>query len=173
MAKFHDLTMKSITGEPVKLSSFKGKTCLVVNVASRCGLTPQYSGLRELQEQNEDRGFTVLGFPCNQFGAQEPGTSEQILDFCESKYDVNFPLFEKVDVNGNAACDLYKLLKTQKSNEDGTSDIQWNFTKFLVDGSGNVVARFGPSAFRQSGSIPATANGRDQSRQCHAAGGAC
>jgi glutathione peroxidase len=116
----------------------------VVNVASRCGLTPQYSGLRELQEQNEDRGFTVLGFPCNQFGAQEPGTSEQILEFCESKYDVNFPLFEKVDVNGNAACDLYKLLKTQKSNEDGTSDIQWNFTKFLVDGSGNVVARYGP-----------------------------
>ena len=144
MSKFHDLTMKSITGESVKLSSFKGKTCLVVNVASRCGLTPQYAGLRDLQEANEDKGFTVLGFPCNQFGAQEPGTSEQILDFCESKYDVNFPLFEKIEVNGNGTCDLYKLLKSKQANEDGTTDIQWNFAKFLVDGSGSVVARFGP-----------------------------
>jgi glutathione peroxidase len=144
MSKFHELTMNSITGEPVKLSTFKGQTCLVVNVASRCGLTPQYAGLRDLQEAYEEKGFTVLGFPCNQFGAQEPGTSEQILEFCESKYDVNFPLFEKIEVNGNGTCELYQLLKSKQSNDDGTSDIQWNFTKFLVDGAGNVVARFGP-----------------------------
>ena len=144
MPKFHDLTMNSITGDPVKLSTFKGQTCLVVNVASRCGLTPQYAGLRDLQEANEDKGFTVLGFPCNQFGAQEPGTSEEILDFCETKFDVNFPLFEKIEVNGSGASELYTLLKSKQPNEDGTTDIQWNFTKFLVDGSGNVVKRYGP-----------------------------
>jgi glutathione peroxidase len=144
MAKFHDLTMNTLAGAPVKFSTYKGKTVLVVNVASRCGLTPQYAGLRELQEQNARKNFTVLGFPCNQFGAQEPGTAEEIQTFCDTKYNVNFPLFEKIDVNGTGTCELYKLLKSKQSNDDGTVDIQWNFTKFLVDGEGNVVARFGP-----------------------------
>ena len=139
-----DFTLKDQAGNDVTLSSFKGKTCLVVNVASRCGLTPQYAGLQALQEANESSEFTVLGFPCNQFGHQEPGTSEEILDFCESKYDVSFPLFEKIEVNGKGTCELFKLLKSKQAAEDGTADIQWNFTKFIVDGSGNVVARFGP-----------------------------
>ena len=144
MAKFHDLTMNSLAGEPVKFSTFKGKTVLIVNVASRCGLTPQYAGLRALQESNAKKNFTVLGFPCNQFGAQEPGTPEEIQTFCDTKYNVNFPLFEKIEVNGSGTCELYKLLKSKQPNDDGTSDIQWNFTKFLVDAKGDVVARFGP-----------------------------
>jgi glutathione peroxidase len=144
MSKFHDIKMKSIAGEPVKFSSLKGKTCLVVNVASQCGLTPQYVGLQALHDDNKEKGFTVLGFPCNQFGKQEPGTSEQIQSFCETKYAVDFPLFEKIEVNGDSTCDLYQYLKAQQKDEDGKPDIAWNFTKFLVDGSGAVVARFGP-----------------------------
>jgi glutathione peroxidase len=144
MSKFNDLKMKSLAGEPVNFSTFKGKVCLVVNVASKCGLTPQYAGLRDLQENHEAEGFTVLGFPCNQFGAQEPGTAEQIQTFCDTKYDVNFPLFEKIDVNGPATCELYKYLKSEQKDEEGKADIAWNFTKFLVDRSGKVVKRFGP-----------------------------
>jgi len=143
MAKFHDLTMKSLAGEPVKLSTYKGKTCLVVNVASKCGLTPQYAGLRELQEANEDKGFTVLGFPCNQFGAQEPGTEKEIESFCELNYGVKFPLFAKIDVNGDDTAPLYKYLKKTKPGLLGTEAIKWNFTKFLVDRKGNVIERYG------------------------------
>jgi len=145
MPKFHDLTMNSITGDPVNLSTFKGQTCLVVNVASRCGLTPQYAGLRDLQEANEDKGFTVLGFPCNQFGAQEPGTEEEIAQFCELNYGVTFPLFAKVDVNGAKAAPVYKYLKAEKPGLLGSEAIKWNFTKFLVDRKGRVLARYAPN----------------------------
>jgi glutathione peroxidase len=141
---FHDFTMGSISGEPVSLAQFKGKTCLVVNVASKCGLTPQYAGLQKLHEDHEGNAFTVLGFPCNQFAGQEPGSNEEIQTFCSSRYAVSFPLFAKVAVNGSDTCALYELLKAAAPNEDGTQDIPWNFTKFLVDGSGEVVKRYGP-----------------------------
>ena len=107
-------------------------------------MTPQYAGLRTLHEENHDKGFTVLGFPCNQFGSQEPGSNEQILEFARSKYNVNFPMFAKIEVNGDGACDLYRFLKSAQPDEDGKEDIPWNFTKFLVDRTGNVVARCGP-----------------------------
>jgi glutathione peroxidase len=107
-------------------------------------MTPQYAGLRTLHEDNKAKGFAVLGFPCNQFGKQEPGTNAEILKFAQSKYNVAFPMFEKIDVNGPGACELYQWLTSQKAGEDGKADIPWNFTKFLIDRSGNVVARFGP-----------------------------
>lgn len=138
---FHDLKMESIEGSSVPFSDYNDKPVLIVNVASHCGLTPQYKGLRALQEQGK---VTVLGFPCNQFGAQEPGSPEEIQAFAKSKYDVNFPLFAKIEVNGDNACDLYKWLRDEQPNPDGTTEIQWNFTKFLVDGEGKVVKRFGP-----------------------------
>ncbi len=109
-------------------------------------MTPQYAGLRTLHESNKTKGFTVLGFPCNQFGAQEPGTNTEILEFAQSKYDVTFPLFAKIEVNGDGACDLYKYLKAEQADEEGKDDIAWNFTKFLVNGDGAVVGRFGPTA---------------------------
>lgn len=137
----YELSMKSIDDENVALSRYKGQPLLIVNVASHCGLTPQYAGLRQLQE---DGKVAVLGFPCNQFGAQEPGTPAEIQEFARSKYDVNFPLFAKVEVNGDGACELYQWLKAAQPNEDGSTDIQWNFTKFLVNGQGEVVKRFGP-----------------------------
>lgn len=145
MASMHDFTMTSATGEKVSLSDYAGKVCLVVNVASECGLTPQYEGLRALNEKYGSKGFTVLGFPCNQFGAQEPGTDAEILEFASSKYGADFPLFSKIEVNGDGACDLYRFLKTSRADEEGKEDIAWNFTKFLVDGKGQVVARFGPT----------------------------
>ncbi len=107
-------------------------------------MTPQYAGLRTLQEEHEASGFTVMGFPCNQFGAQEPGTNEEILEFAKSNYDVNFPMFAKIDVNGDGACDLYKMLKASKADDEGKADIAWNFTKFLVGRDGEVLARFAP-----------------------------
>jgi len=145
MASLHDFEMQSITGETVSLSDYAGQVCLVVNVASACGLTPQYAGLNALHEENQSRGFTVLAFPCNQFGGQEPGSNEEVLEFARSRYGVGFPMFAKVEVNGDGACDLYQFLKSQRADEEGNSDIAWNFTKFLVDGSGAVVARFGPT----------------------------
>lgn len=141
---FHDLTMNSISGEAVDLGRYEGKTCLIVNVASQCGLTPQYAGLQKLYADNEAADFTVLGFPCNQFAGQEPGTEEEISTFCSARYDVTFPLFSKIEVNGNGTCELYRLLKSAAPNEDGTEDIPWNFTKFLVDAEGNVVKRYDP-----------------------------
>ena len=137
----YELSMPSIDGEEVSFSDYKGQPLLIVNVASHCGLTPQYAGLRQLQA---DGKVTVLGFPCNQFGAQEPGSPEEIQEFARSKYDVNFPLFAKIEVNGDQACDLYKWLKAQQPNEDGSEEIPWNFTKFLINGDGDVVKRFGP-----------------------------
>ena len=141
MSRFHDLTMNAITGEPLAFEKYKGEPCLVVNVASRCGLTPQYEGLKQLQDSG---AVTVLGFPCNQFGAQEPGTNEEILEFATSRYGCNFQLFEKVEVNGSDACELYGHLKSEQSQPDGEGEIAWNFTKFLVSGDGDVVARYEP-----------------------------
>jgi len=142
---FHDFEVKSITGEKVSLSDYQGTLCLVVNVASRCGLTPQYAGLEKLHSENRDRGFSVLGFPCNQFGAQEPGTNAEVCEFAQSRYGVDFPMFEKIEVNGDGACDLYRFLKQGHPDEEGKEDIAWNFTKFLVDREGRVVARYGPA----------------------------
>ena len=141
----YDIPLRSLHGEPTSLAEHKGKALLVVNVASKCGLTPQYTGLEELHEQYAPRGFAVLGFPCNQFGEQEPGTPEEIETFCSTNYNVTFPLFEKIDVNGEARHPLYEQL-TQKADADGKAgDIVWNFEKFLVAPDGGVVGRFRPT----------------------------
>ena len=140
----YDIPLRSLHGEPTSLAEHKGKALLVVNVASKCGLTPQYTGLEELHEQYAPRGFAVLGFPCNQFGQQEPGTPDEIETFCSTNYNVTFPLFEKIDVNGESRHPLYDEL-TQKTDADGKAgDIQWNFEKFLVSPEGEIVARFRP-----------------------------
>jgi glutathione peroxidase len=131
-------------GSQADLSAHKGKVLLVVNVASKCGFTPQYEGLEELQRAYADRGFTVLGFPCNQFGAQEPGNAEEIANFCSLTYDVTFPLLGKVDVNGPRAAPIYQRLKKEAPGVLGSEAIKWNFTKFLVDRSGKVVKRYAP-----------------------------
>lgn len=144
MTTFHDLTMPSITGEDVDFSGYEGTVCLVVNVASQCGLTPQYSGLGALHEANIDKGFTVLGFPCNQFGGQEPGSDAEVCEWVAENYGVDFPLFSKVEVNGDGTCELYQLLKQAQPGEGESSDIQWNFEKFLVGRDGTVQARFSP-----------------------------
>jgi len=144
MSRVYDFSAKSLAGEEVPLKRFEGKVLLIVNTASKCGFTPQYQGLEALHREYAPRGFAVLGFPCNQFGGQEPGDAKQIADFCESKYDVTFPLFSKIDVNGFAAHPLYDYLKKEKSGLLGPS-IKWNFTKFLVDRDGKVVARHAPT----------------------------
>ena len=133
-----------LDGREVSLADFRGRVLLIVNTASQCGFTPQFAGLEELYSKNRERGFEVLGFPCNQFGAQEPGGNEEIGAFCQRNYGVDFPMFAKIDVNGPAAHPLYKYLKKTKRGLLG-SRIKWNFTKFLVDREGNVVARFSPS----------------------------
>jgi len=145
MASVHDFSAKTIDGTDKALKDYAGKTLLVVNVASQCGLTPQYAGLQTLYAQYRGRGLEVLGFPCNQFGSQEPGTEGQIKTFCETRFGVTFPLFAKLDVNGAARHPLYAYLATQATQPDGAGDIQWNFAKFLVDKSGHVVARFSPT----------------------------
>ncbi len=141
----YDLTAKSIDGQERPLRDYQGKVLLVVNVASQCGLTPHYAGLEELYESFRDRGLVVLGFPCNQFGSQEPGSEGEIKKFCETRFGVTFPMFAKVDVNGPQRHPLYALLTEQATEPDGPGDIQWNFAKFLVDRSGNVAARFAPA----------------------------
>jgi glutathione peroxidase len=148
MPSVYDFTAKSLGGEDLPLKQFEGKVLLIVNTASKCGFTPQYQGLEALHRELSPRGFAVLGFPCNQFGAQEPGDARQIADFCEGKYDVSFPMFEKIDVNGAHAHPLYSYLKGEKAGLLGSS-IKWNFTKFLVDRSGRVVARHAPTATPQ------------------------
>ena len=145
MAGIYDFTVEDIGGDPVPLDRYQGKVLLVVNTASECGFTPQYKGLEALYRKYRDRGFEVLGFPCNQFGGQEPGSEAQIAAFCTSKYDVTFPLFAKVDVNGDNASPLYRYLKHAKPGLLGTEAIKWNFTKFLVDREGKVVARYAPN----------------------------
>ncbi|MCE9584387.1 MAG: glutathione peroxidase [Planctomycetes bacterium] len=136
--------MKGIDGKEVKLSSFKGKVLVVVNVASKCGLTPQYAELESLYEKYKDKGLVVLGFPANEFGAQEPGTDAEIKDFCEQKYSVKFPMFSKIVVKGDGIHDLYKFLTGEKTNPGMSGEIKWNFTKFLVSREGKVVKRVEP-----------------------------
>ena len=143
MASVYDFSVKDIHGKDQKLDRYKDKVMLIVNVASKCGFTPQYKGLEELYEKMQSRGLEVLGFPCNQFGAQEPGTEKEIESFCELNYGVKFPLFAKVDVNGDEAAPLYKYLKKTKPGLLGTEAIKWNFTKFLVDRKGDVIERYG------------------------------
>lgn len=139
-----DLPLTTLSGESTSLGAFSGKALLIVNVASKCGLTPQYTGLEALHESYADRGFAVLGFPCNQFGAQEPGSNEEIATFCSTTYGVTFPMFDKVEVNGDGRHALYAEL-TKVADADGHSgDIRWNFEKFLVSPSGEVIARYSP-----------------------------
>jgi len=140
----HEYTVKNINGEEINLSDYKGKVLLIVNVASKCGFTPQYKGLEELFEEFKGE-VVVMGFPCNQFGAQEPGNAEEIKNFCSLTYDVKFPLFEKIDVNGPQTHPLYEFLKESKPGILGTEGIKWNFTKFLVDKNGEVVKRYAPN----------------------------
>lgn len=141
---FYSLSVKKADGTEQSLSDFKNKVVVVVNVASRCGFTPQYEGLEKLYESYKDKGLVVLGFPCNQFGAQEPGSDQEIQSFCKLKYGVSFPIFKKVDVNGDAADPLYKWLKSSAPGFAGTEAIKWNFTKFLINKNGKVVERFAP-----------------------------
>jgi glutathione peroxidase len=144
MPGIYDFTAQSLAGEEVQLQRFEGQVLLIVNTASACGFTPQYRGLEALQREFGPRGFSVLGFPCNQFGGQEPGDARQIEQFCASQYDVTFPLFAKIDVNGSKAHPLYTYLKSEKTGLLGSS-IKWNFTKFLVDRAGKVARRYAPT----------------------------
>ncbi len=146
MATIYDFKVKDIHGKNVKLDAYKGKALLIVNTASKCGFTPQYKGLEELHQKFSGKGLAVLGFPCNQFGAQEPGSEKEIESFCEVNYGVTFPLFAKIDVNGADAAPLYRHLKAAKPGLLGSETIKWNFTKFLVDRKGNVVERYAPNA---------------------------
>ena len=150
MASVYDFSVKDIHGKEQKLDRYKDKVMLIVNVASKCGYTPQYKGLEQLYEKLHSRGLEVLGFPCNQFGAQEPGTENEIESFCELNYGVSFPLFAKIEVNGDGADPLYKYLKKAKPGLLGTEGIKWNFTKFLVDRKGNVVERYGSNVEPQA-----------------------
>ena len=145
MASVYDFSVKDIHGKEEKLDRYRDKVMLIVNVASKCGFTPQYKGLEALYEKMQSRGLEVLGFPCNQFGAQEPGTEQEIESFCELNYGVKFPLFAKIDVNGDGADPLYKYLKKEKPGLLGSEAIKWNFTKFLVDRKGRVIERYAPN----------------------------
>jgi len=144
VSELYGLTMKTIDGRDQALSVYRGKTLLVVNVASQCGLTPQYAALQRLYQEYGGRGFAVLGFPCNQFGGQEPSSEADVKAFCATTYGVTFPLFAKIDVNGARRAPLYQWLTSQPTRPDGPGDIEWNFAKFVVDRSGGVVARFEP-----------------------------
>lgn len=138
----YDQPLQTLEGEPTALSEFKGKALLIVNVASKCGFTPQYEGLQKLYETYKDRGFEILGFPCNQFLEQEPGSAEEIRTFCSTTYGVSFPLFSKIDVNGENRHPLYETLTQQPDHKGEAGDIKWNFEKFLVSPDGEVVGRF-------------------------------
>ena len=145
MTTIYDFSAKTIDGDEQKLDAYKGKTLLIVNVASKCGFTPQYKGLEALYEKFRDQGLVVLGFPCDQFGHQEPGDEEEIKNFCSLNYDVQFPLFSKIDVNGANTHPLYKYLKSAAKGLLGSEAIKWNFTKFLVGKDGKVVRRYAPT----------------------------
>ena len=145
MTVAYDFAVRTIDGVEQSLSDYRGMALLVVNVASKCGFTPQYAGLEALHRKLKDRGFAVLGFPCDQFGHQEPGSEAEIKQFCALNYDVSFPLYAKIEVNGDNAHPLYKWLKSQKAGILGTEAIKWNFTKFLIDRNGGVLKRFAPN----------------------------
>jgi glutathione peroxidase len=144
MSAIHDVKINTLDGTPTSLSEFKGKALLMVNVASKCGLTPQYNGLEKLHEKYAERGFAVLGFPCNQFGGQEPGTAEEIQTFCSTTFGVTFPMFEKIDVKGEDRHPLYEALSAVPDGEGKAGDVAWNFEKFLISPDGDVVGRFRP-----------------------------
>ena len=148
-----DFEMKNIDGEKVDLEQYEGKVVLIVNVASKCGLTPQYEGLQALYEKYKDKDFVILAFPCNQFGKQEPGTELEIKEFCSSKYSVTFPMFSKIDVNGEEAAPLYKYLTTTEAEPVGTGKISWNFEKFLINRDGKLIARFNPRTTPSDGDL--------------------
>jgi len=150
MSTVYDFKATTIDGDEQALAAYKGKAMLIVNVASKCGFTPQYKGLEELYEKFQDKGLVVLGFPCDQFGHQEPGDEEEIKNFCSLNYDVKFPLFSKIDVNGANTHPLYKYLKKEAKGLLGSESIKWNFTKFLVDKDGNVVRRYASTDTPQS-----------------------
>jgi len=141
----YDYSAKTLDGQDVSLADYRGQVLLIVNTASKCGFTPQYEGLEALYKAHKDRGFTVLAFPCNQFGAQEPGNAEEIANFCSLTYDVTFPVMSKIDVNGADAHPLYRYLKKEQKGLLGTEAIKWNFTKFLIGKDGQVVERFAPT----------------------------
>jgi glutathione peroxidase len=145
MTTIYDFEAKGLNGEPIDLKQFRGKVLLIVNTASNCGFTPQYKGLEEVYQQFKDKGVDVLGFPCNQFGKQEPGSADEIGAFCERNYGVTFPLFDKIDVNGDDAHPLFKHLKSEAPGLMGTQAIKWNFTKFLVKKDGTVYKRYAPT----------------------------
>ncbi len=145
MTSIYDFSAKNIDGEDESLARYKGKAMLVVNVASKCGFTPQYTGLEALYEKFKDKGLVVLGFPCDQFGHQEPGDEAEIKNFCSLTYDVKFPLFAKIDVNGANTHPLYKYLKHEATGLLGSESIKWNFTKFLIDKDGKVLKRYAPT----------------------------
>jgi glutathione peroxidase len=143
VTEFYDIPVETLDGSTMTMSDFRGKTLLIVNVASQCGFTPQYRGLETLYRKFKERGFVVLGFPCNQFGRQEPGSASDIREFCDGHYGISFPMFAKIDVNGRHAHPLYRHLKSAKRGFLGREAIAWNFTKFLVDKNGQVVKRYG------------------------------
>lgn len=145
MTTLYDFTVDDPEGHPVRLDRYQGKVLLVVNTASKCGFTPQYKGLEALYRKYREQGLEILGFPCNQFGAQEPGNAQEIATFCETNYGITFPMFGKIDVNGDAMSSLYRYLKHEKPGLLGTEAIKWNFTKFLIDRKGNVVGRYAPN----------------------------
>lgn len=140
---FYNLKATSIEGEEIWMHNYRGKVIIVVNTASECGFTPQFEGLEKLYQKYKDRGLVILGFPCNQFGKQEPGTASEIREFCQANYGVTFDMFSKIDVNGDQATDLYKFLKAQDTQPKGAGDVRWNFEKFILDQDGNLIARFG------------------------------
>ena len=154
MGSIYDIEVKTIDGNTTTLAPYRGQVMLIVNVASKCGFTPQYEGLEKLYETYKDRGFVVLGFPCNQFGNQEPGSEEEIKNFCDVNYGISFPMFAKLDVNGDNTHPLYRYLKSAKSGIFGSEAIKWNFTKFLVDREGNVVERYASPTKPESLSEP-------------------
>ena len=149
-SSLYDFTMPSLNGAPTPLAGFKGKVVLVVNVASQCGYTPQYEGLQALYAKYKDQGFVIAGFPANNFGGQEPGTNEEIGAFCRSKYGVTFPMFSKISVKGGDKAPLYQFLTDKSANPKTGGEIQWNFTKFLVNREGKVIQRFEPAVEPQS-----------------------
>ena len=154
-ASIFDIPLTTLDGSPASLAEYKGKVLLIVNVASKCGLTPQYEGLEKLHEQYASRGFEVLGFPCNQFMGQEPGTAEEIREFCDTTYHVTFPLFEKIDVNGAQQHPLYAELEQTADADGEAGDVKWNFEKFLVSPKGEVVGRFRPQVTPEDPSLVA------------------